>query len=461
VKFLTGGSAEAHIKPASFPKGSRSGLIPEPMVHSPDERRLSYSFYPKNCLRVCLFKDNMFNSLQEIIQDLKNGLMVVVVDDEDRENEGDLLMAASFIKAEHINFMAKYGRGLICVPMEEERLNQLELGPMLEGKNFSPQKDPFSTAWMVSVDAAKGITTGISAFDRAHTIEVLINPQAKPEDLVRPGHSFPLRARKGGVLVRAGHTEATVDLMRLAELYPAGVICEIMNEDGSMARLPQLIEFAKRHSLKICSIASLIEYRRRYEKLIERMTTANLPTEFGTYKMTLYRDLTNGQTHIALVLGEWNNEPVLVRVHSECLTGDVFGSLRCDCGTQLEKAMQIIDKEKKGVILYMRQEGRGIGLEGKIRAYNLQDKGMDTVQANEYLGYKPDMRDYGIGAQILVDLGLKNIRLLTNNPRKIVGLEGYGLKVVERVSLEIKPNALNIGYLKTKKEKLGHQLELG
>ncbi len=403
----------------------------------------------------------MFNSLQEIIQDLKKGLMVVVVDDEDRENEGDLLMSASFVKPEYINFMAKYGRGLICVPMEEERLAQLGLEPMIEGNSFSPKKDPFSTAWMVSVDAAKGITTGISVFDRAHTIEVLINSQSKPEDLIRPGHSFPLRARKGGVLVRAGHTEATVDLMRLAGLYPAGVICEIMNEDGTMARLPQLIEFAKRHKLKICSIASLIEYRRRYEKLIERLTTANLPTESGGYKITLYRDLTNAQVHIVLTLGEWGNEPVLVRVHSECLTGDVFGSLRCDCGRQLDKAMQIVNKEKKGVILYMRQEGRGIGLEGKIHAYNLQDKGMDTVQANEYLGYKPDMRDYGIGAQILADLGLKNIRLLTNNPRKIVGLEGYGLKVVERVPLEIEPNALNIRYLKTKKEKLGHQLELG
>jgi 3,4-dihydroxy 2-butanone 4-phosphate synthase / GTP cyclohydrolase II len=403
----------------------------------------------------------MFNSIQEIIQDLRKGLMVVVVDDEDRENEGDLLMSASFVKPEHINFMAKYGRGLICVPMEESRLAQLELEPMLEGKNMSARKDPFSTAWMVSVDAAKGITTGISAFDRAHTIGVLINPQSKPEDLIRPGHTFPLRARNGGVLVRAGHTEATVDLMRLADLYPAGVICEIMNEDGSMARLPQLVEFAKRHGLKIGSIASLIEYRRRNEKLIETLTTAKLPTEFGTYKMTLYRDLTNNRTHIALTLGDLSSGPVLVRVHSECLTGDVFGSLRCDCGRQLEKAMQIIEREKKGVILYMRQEGRGIGLEDKIRAYNLQDKGMDTVEANEYLGYKPDMRDYGIGAQILADLGLNNIRLLTNNPRKIVGLEGYGLKVVERVPLEVKPNALNIGYLKTKKEKLGHQLDLG
>jgi len=402
----------------------------------------------------------MFNSIQEIIQDLKKGLMVIVVDDEDRENEGDLLMAAEFIKPEHINFMAKYGRGLVCVPMEEERLSGLKLGMMTDSQGAVYKRDALSTAWTVSVDAAKGITTGISAFDRARTVETLINPQSKPEDLVRPGHIFPLKARKGGVLVRAGHTEATVDLMRLAGLYPAGVICEIMNDDGSMSRLPQLIEFAKKHDLKICSVADLIQYRRRNEKLIERLTSAGLPTEFGSYRVALYKDLTNGLIHVALTMGEWSDEPVLVRVHSECLTGDVFGSLRCDCGRQLEKAMQIIDKEKKGVVLYMRQEGRGIGLEGKIRAYDLQDKGMDTVEANEYLGYKPDMRDYGIGAQILADLGLKNIRLLTNNPRKIVGMQGHGLKVVERVPLEIKPNALNIGYLKTKKEKLGHQLEL-
>ena len=397
----------------------------------------------------------MFNTIPEIIEDLKKGLMVIVVDDEDRENEGDLIMAASFVRAEHINFMAKYGRGLICVPMGEERLNQLELEPMQKNKT-----DPFSTAWMISVDAASGITTGISAFDRAHTIEVLINPQTKPEDLSKPGHIFPLKARKGGCLVRAGHTEAAVDLMKLAGLYPAGVICEIMNDDGSMARFPQLLRFAQRHNLKICSIASLIEYRRRSEKLIERISETNLPTEFGTYKLILYRDLTNGQIHVALTMGHWEDETVLVRVHSECLTGDVFGSLRCDCGRQLKSAMQIIDKEKKGVILYMNQEGRGIGLEAKIRAYSLQDKGLDTVEANEALGYKPDIRDYGIGAQILVDLGLKYIRLLTNNPRKIVGLEGYNLKVVERVPLEIEPNPVNYGYLKTKKEKLGHQLKI-
>jgi 3,4-dihydroxy 2-butanone 4-phosphate synthase/GTP cyclohydrolase II len=288
----------------------------------------------------------------------------------------------------------------------------------------------------------------------------LINPQTKPEDLTRPGHVFPLKARKGGCLVRAGHTEAAVDLMKLADLYPAGVICEIMNDDGTMARLAQLVSFAKQHSLKICSIASLIEYRRRFERLIERISETNLPTEFGTYKLILYRDLTNNKVHVALTMGEWEKEPVLVRVHSECLTGDVFGSLRCDCGRQLKSAMQVIEKEKKGVILYMNQEGRGIGLEAKIRAYNLQDKGMDTVEANEALGYKPDMRDYGIGAQILVDLGLKNIRLLTNNPRKIVGLEGYNLKVVQRVPLEVEPNPLNYGYLKTKKEKLGHKLKI-
>lgn len=400
----------------------------------------------------------MFNTIPEILEDLKNGKMVIVVDDEDRENEGDLIMPASFIKPEHINFMAKYGRGLICVPMEEERLRYLDLGPMLKDKFQASLQDPFATAWMISVDASRGITTGISAYDRARTIELLINPQTKPEDLIRPGHIFPLRARRGGVLVRAGHTEATIDLMKLAGLYPAGAICEIMNEDGSMSRLPQLLEFAKKHSLKICSIANLIEFRRRSEKLIERLAETILPTEFGKYKLILYRDLTNNKIHTALIMGEWGNEDVLVRVHSECLTGDVFGSLRCDCGRQLSKAMQIIDKEKKGVILYMNQEGRGIGLVDKIKAYSLQDKGMDTVEANEALGHAADLRDYGIGAQVLVDLGIKNIRLLTNNPRKIVGLEGYGLRVVERVPLETEPNPANYNYLKTKKEKLGHDI---
>lgn len=402
----------------------------------------------------------MFNPISEILEELKNGKMVIVVDDEDRENEGDLLMAASFVKPEHINFMAKFGRGLICVPMEEDRLQVLNLGPMLRGEVSHNQQDPFATAWMMSVDAAKGVTTGISAPDRSRAIEILINPESSPEDLRRPGHIFPLRARKGGVLVRAGHTEAAIDLMRLSSLYPAGVICEIMNDDGSMARLPHLLEFAKQYKLKICSIENLIEYRRKLEKLIEKVAETKLPTEFGEFKLILYRDLTNSKVHLALTRGAWQNEPVLVRVHSECLTGDVFGSLRCDCGRQLDKSMQLIGKEGKGVILYMNQEGRGIGLVEKIKAYNLQDKGMDTVEANEALGHKADLRDYGIGAQILVDLGIKEIRLLTNNPRKIVGLEGYGLQVVERLSLEVEPNPANYRYLKTKKEKLGHDLNI-
>jgi 3,4-dihydroxy 2-butanone 4-phosphate synthase/GTP cyclohydrolase II len=402
----------------------------------------------------------MFNSIPEILEDLKNGRMVIVVDDEDRENEGDLIMSASFVKPEDINFMAKYGRGLICVPMEEERLKALDLQPMLEGNNLTKRKDPFSTAWMISVDASHGTTTGISAYDRAHTIKVLIDSQGKAEDLIRPGHIFPLKAVKGGVLVRAGHTEASIDLTRLAKLYPAGVICEILNDDGTMARLPQLLDFSKEHNLKICSIAGLIEYRRRFEKLVERVTETVLPTEYGTFKLILYRDMLSNYIHVALTMGEWKNEELLVRVHSECLTGDILGSLRCDCGRQLKNALQIIGKERKGVILYMRQEGRGIGLLDKIRAYNLQDKGLDTVEANEALGHKPDIRDYGIGAQILVDLGIKNIRLLTNNPRKIVGLEGYGLKVTERLPLEVEPNPENYKYLKTKKEKLGHYLKI-
>ncbi len=402
----------------------------------------------------------MFNSIPEIIEDLKKGLMVIVVDDEDRENEGDLVMAASSVKPADINFMAKFGRGLICVPMEEERLRFLELDPMLKNTLQAGNEDPFKTAWMISVDAGRGVTTGISAGDRSRTIEVLIASQSRPEDLVRPGHVFPLRSRRGGVLVRAGHTEASLDLMKLAGLYPAGVICEIMNDDGSMARLPQLLEFSRKHNLKICSIAGLIEYRRRKEKLVEEVVQTKLPTKFGEFKLIVYRDKTNGQTHLALRMGSWQNESVLVRVHSECLTGDVFGSLRCDCGKQLEKAMEMIARETKGIILYMHQEGRGIGLVEKLRAYNLQDKGMDTVEANEALGHKADLRDYGIGAQILVDLGIKQIRLLTNNPRKIVGLEGYGLKVTQRIPLEIEPNQENYKYLKTKKEKMGHQIDI-
>ncbi|MBP7216094.1 MAG: bifunctional 3,4-dihydroxy-2-butanone-4-phosphate synthase/GTP cyclohydrolase II [Candidatus Omnitrophica bacterium] len=403
----------------------------------------------------------MFNTIPEILEDLKKGKMVIVVDDEDRENEGDLVMAASFVKPEDINFMAKQGRGLVCVPMEQARVQQLALEPMLDANNAYRKKDPYSTAWMISVDAARGITTGISAFDRARTIEILVSSQAKPEDLIRPGHVFPLRAQKGGVLVRAGHTEAAVDLMRLASLATVGVICEIMNDDGSMARLPQLREFSKQHALKMCSISDLIRYRRRFEKLVEKVAEATLPTEQGTYRMVVYRDCIEDKIHTALVMGELTaHEPVLVRVHSECLTGDVFGSLRCDCGRQLKKAMQIIEQARKGVILYMNQEGRGIGLADKIKAYHLQDQGLDTVEANVALGHKPDLREYGIGAQILVDLGLAHIRILTNNPRKIVGLEGYGLKVVERMPLEVEPHPLNYKYLKTKKEKLGHNLTL-
>ena len=329
-------------------------------------------------------------------------------------------------------------------------------------KESAKTGDPYGTAWMMSVDAAKGITTGISAFDRARTVEILANPQSKPEDLIRPGHVFPLKAAKGGVLVRAGHTEAAVDLLRLSDVYPVGVICEIMNEDGSMARTPELLEFAKKHNLKICTIKDLIQYRRKAEKLVKVVTEAKLPTEFGEFRLVFYESEIDKLSHIALVMGDvGSSEPVLVRVHSQCLTGDVFGSQRCDCGYQLKKAMQMIGERSRGVILYMNQEGRGIGLKNKLCAYYLQDNGMDTVEANEALGFAPDLRDYGIGAQILVDLGVKQINLMTNNPRKIVGLDGYGLQVVERVPIVGGSTPSNKHYLKTKKEKLGHLLEEG
>jgi len=396
----------------------------------------------------------MFNTTKEIISDIKKGKMIIVVDDKDRENEGDLVINASKVKPSDINFMAKHGRGLICVPMEEKNLTRLKLGPMCNDNS-----DPLCTDWQISVDAKKGVTTGISAYDRSKTIRLLANPKTKPSDLVKPGHIFPLRAKKGGILVRAGHTESSVDLMRLAKMPSTAVICEIINDDGKMARMPELKKFAKEHNLKIYSIAQLIQHRRKTEKLIKKISQTIIPTKFGNFKVVTYKDEIENKHHLAFVMGKVNKNPTLVRVHSECLTGDVFGSLRCDCGNQLKSAMQVISKAKKGVLLYMRQEGRGIGLAEKMRAYKLQDKGLDTVEANHALGFKADLRDYGIGAQILSDLGLKKIKLLTNNPRKIAGLNGYGLEVVKRLPIETKPHKKNIKYLKTKKQKLGHKLE--
>ena len=393
-----------------------------------------------------------FNTIEEAIEDFREGKILIVIDDEDRENEGDFIMAATKVTPENVNFMAKYGRGLICVPMTQERLDELELDAMVK-KNTAHH----GTQFTISVDAKKNTTTGISAADRAQTIKTLVDPDTKPYDLARPGHIFPIKAEKGGVLSRAGHTEAVVDLARLSGLYPAGVLCEIMDDDGSMARVHKLMKIAHKYNLKIITIRDLIEYRRRKEKLVSRRATVNFPSKFGNFKLHLYESTVDEHHHLAIVKGEVNtDEPVIVRVHSQCLTGDILGSLRCDCQDQLHYALKMIEKEGRGVVLYMRQEGRGIGLANKILAYQLQDNGWDTVEANEELGFQADLRDYGIGAQILVDLGIKNIRLLTNNPKKIVGLHGYGLNIVERLAIEIPPNNFNTRYLETKRDKLGH-----
>lgn len=396
----------------------------------------------------------MFDSIESVLKDIRAGRMVIVTDDAERENEGDLLMAASKITPEAVNFMAKYGRGLICAPLTEGRARQLGLQRMV-----AHNREVYRTDFTVSVDAAKGITTGISARDRWRTIKVLGNAKSGPENLTQPGHVFPLQARQGGVLQRAGHTEAAVDLARLAGLDATGVICEILKEDGSMARLPDLVKFRRKHKLKMCSIGDLIAYRRRGEKLVEREQTVCLPTEFGEFDLHLYRSLTDGTHHLALVMGRVNSRnSVLVRVHSECLTGDVFGSCRCDCGPQLREAMRQIAKNGNGVLVYMRQEGRGIGLPAKIHAYKLQEQGLDTVEANERLGFPMDLREYGLGAQILTDLGVRKIRLLTNNPRKMVGLAGHGLEITGRVPIKIQPQQHNARYLQTKKRKMGHLL---
>ncbi|MFZ5760378.1 MAG: bifunctional 3,4-dihydroxy-2-butanone-4-phosphate synthase/GTP cyclohydrolase II [Thermodesulfobacteriota bacterium] len=397
------------------------------------------------------------SSIAEAIEDIRSGKMIILVDDEDRENEGDLCMAAQMATPEAINFMATHGRGLICLTLTPEHLERLKL-PMMVQNNQSP----FETAFTVSIEARHGVTTGISAADRARTIQVAVSADVKPEDLVSPGHIFPLRARRGGVLVRTGQTEGSVDLSRLAGLTPAGVICEIMNEDGTMARMPDLEIFAKKHELKIVTIADLISYRMQKDKLVRRAAETRMPTRYGgEFKAIVYTNDVDDYEHLALVKGEIRpDKPVLVRVHSECLTGDVFGSMRCDCGGQLQAAMRMVDREGCGVILYMHQEGRGIGLANKIKAYALQDRGLDTVEANLELGFKADLRDYGIGAQILRDLGVSKMKLMTNNPKKIVGLEGYGLEVVDRVKIEMHPVADNIGYLRCKKDKMGHLLEL-
>jgi len=396
------------------------------------------------------------STIEEALEDIRQGKLIILVDDEDRENEGDLTMAAEKVKPEAINFMAKYGRGLVCLSLTPEKVDQLDLKMMVRDNT-----SPFQTAFTVSIEARRGVTTGISAADRATTILTAVDDDCRPGDLVQPGHVFPLRARLGGVLVRTGQTEGSVDLARLAGLKPAGVICEIMNEDGTMARRPDLEIFSRQHGLKIVTIADLVAYRMKNERLVHRAAETKLPTYFGEFKAIAYTNQVDEHEHLALVKGEINpSEPTLVRVHSECLTGDALGSLRCDCGDQLKSALTLIEKEGRGVLLYIHQEGRGIGLINKLRAYELQDQGKDTVEANEALGFKPDLRDYGIGAQILADLGVRQMRLMTNNPKKIIGLEGYGLTVVERVPLEIPPKPENINYMRTKCLKMGHTLTM-